>query len=433
MSKSRVSEKDGGEAALPEIFQRTVDDPGVLPETDEHASDAALNDALILVVDDNELTRKILSSHLSSGGFSNLIFAKDGIEALESIANQIPELVVLDLIMPRMDGFEVLERLRDNPLTRDIPVLVQTALEEDEERIRVFKLGAADLLSKPVNSQELQARVRIHLENRKLIRDLSVYRMRMDLELDAARAMQESLLPTRSYIEGIESRYPLRVSSFYEASTGLGGDIWGIREIDENRLFLYTVDFSGHGVGAALNTFRFHAWNQPDRLMSGNPGQWLSDLNQYLCETLPTGQFATVFCGVVDIDSDTLIYAAASAPPPLLRPREKAFRVIDSAGIPAGIIQSAEYDNKVAEFGRGGVLMLYSDALIETPDAIQAVFNTASLKRFLDDRLEYKNPAIFLEEILDHLKQNTTEKPEDDLTMVCIKRRRAEKNSTEIG
>ena len=132
-----------------------------------------IRNSRILVVDDNRVNRHLLVAVLQRGGFPNVGTAEDGIDALAKIEEGAPDLILLDLMMPRMDGFEVCRQVRANPAWRDLPILVQSSLSGSEDRKHAFSAGATDFVTKPINATELLSRVRIHLENQALLRDLA--------------------------------------------------------------------------------------------------------------------------------------------------------------------------------------------------------------------------------------------------------------------
>jgi phosphoserine phosphatase RsbU/P len=171
-----------------------------------------IRNSRILVVDDNRVNRHLLMAVLQRGGFPNVGMAEDGIDALAKIEENVPDLILLDLMMPKMDGFEVCLQVRTDPARRDLPILVQSSLSGSDDRKRAFSAGATDFVTKPINATELLSRVRIHLENQALLRDLQGYRRRRQTELALARSMQERLLPPASRLAqaGAEPVGPFR-------------------------------------------------------------------------------------------------------------------------------------------------------------------------------------------------------------------------------
>lgn len=322
--------------------------------------------ARILIVDDMALMRQMIGMCLSRGGYENLLYASDGDEALKMVEEDAPDILVLDLNMPKVSGYEVCRTLRADEKYNGLPILVQSASETPEERVEVFAAGATDFVSKPINQPELLARVRMHLENRFLIHSLSDFRHRMQSELVMARDMQQSLLPEAPTIGEIERSSKMKIESFYRASFELGGDLWGCWHLPDNRLGLFVLDIAGHGVGAALNTFRVHATMARFVRTRVDPALFLTELNSVLAPSFPLGQFATMFYAVVNYETGHMVYAGAGAPKPMVV-SERGVRLLDSTGVPVGIIKKPDYVNLEDKLEPDESLFCYSDVLIEAP------------------------------------------------------------------
>jgi phosphoserine phosphatase RsbU/P len=392
------------------------------PFEDRAAGD--VKEARILIIDDSVAVRRAIDAYLRTDGFLNLAHARDGAEGLRVVESWHPDLIITDLTMPNLDGFELCRRVRSDVESSDIPILVQTGLNRSANRAEAFSAGATDLITKPISSGELLGRVRVHLEHRRLIERLSEFQRHMSQELDQARAMQQSLLPADDAIRQLEAGFPIALASYYEASIGLGGDIWGVRALDDNRLMIFNADFSGHGVGAALNTFRLHSFILSGSLRIDDAASWLGGLNRFLCDVLPVGQFATMFCGIIDFSASTLQYASAAAPWQMVRDGEAddGFEIIADPGFPLGLSREATYANHVRRFGPDSVLFLYSDALIETPDMLNPVFSIERLRAFLDAHWGKTSPVAIQCAVLEELNRVAPEKPSDDLTIVTLHR-----------
>ncbi|HLN24279.1 MAG TPA: response regulator, partial [Patescibacteria group bacterium] len=151
-----------------------------------------LAEARVLVVEDNELNQEFARAVLGSMGVTMIECAGNGVEALERLASFEPDLIVLDLMMPVMDGQEFLTRLRTMPQYIDLPVLVTTALGAQKMRNATFANGATDFIEKPIHRKELVARVTVHLRSHLLLKSLRRYHDRLAQDLDTARAMQEA-------------------------------------------------------------------------------------------------------------------------------------------------------------------------------------------------------------------------------------------------
>ena len=396
----------------------------VAPRVDEvereHDLKQHIEHAGILIVEDSATMRSAIVSLLRSAGYQNIVQAKDGAQGLQVAKKDRPELIVSDLVMPNMDGFEFCRLVRSDPELRTVPILVETSMANLNDRAAAFDAGATDLIGKPLNPREFLGRVRVHLERARLLQHLYEFRRLMNLELEQARETQELLLPTASSLRQIEARYPLLLTSHYETSIGIGGDFWGVRGIDDHQCNVFSVDFSGHGVGAALNTARLHSFISREQALMGDPAAWLAEINRFLCETLPVGQYATMFSAVIDFSKNLLRYAAASAPAPIVFSAGDGahFRLIDGSGFPLGVAFESTFDNRAIPFGPGSMLFLYSDALIETPDLASPMFSSEDLCVFLEERAQKMTPAQLQAALLAAL--NTKTRPSDDLTMVTV-------------
>ena len=401
-------------------------DPAFIREFEAQGSiDAALRtpqNATILIADDTMLSREIIASYLRSDGFTNLVFAKDGEDALAQAKAHNPDLIILDIIMPKLDGYEVCKALRADPQFAETPIIAQTALEENEGRTRIFDDGATDLILKPLNKAELIARTKIHLENRLLVKQLRAYRERTQSELDLARDMQENLNPAPEQYRGTGFDYGMRISATFQMSSELGGDMWGLVPIDEQRLGVYIVDFAGHGLGAALNTFRLHSLIWSDQIRDPDPGAYLSNLNRHLKGLLPIGQYATMLYGIIDRNKATFSYASAACTSPVLGDSTTgAARYLDGSGVPLGVIRDARYETREVPFDQNSFLLLYSDALIETTlDDGQFLSEEKLLSMVHETVMESSSDVDLAAQIADQFMDRAPVQLSDDFTVVSL-------------
>ncbi len=375
-----------------------------------------LMNSRVLIVDDQEPNRKLLAALVQSMGVGHIEHARDGVEGLSKMESFQPDLVLLDIMMPNMDGFEMCRRLRQNPAWKDLPVLVNTALSEPRERVECFDAGATDMVVKPLNAPEVIARVRIHLENRLLLGALRQFHERVAQELSMASAMQHSLLPDQARLKALSEQFGLVISSRFETSSELGGDFWQVRDLQDGRLGIILVDFSGHGVAASLNAFRLHTLL--DQLPPGNdPSLWLSQLNSLLKPLLPVGQFATVLYAIVDAKQERIDYAAGGAPSPILMPPNGQAQLLDASGLFLGATAKADYDNLSAPFPAGAQLLLYSDALTETQGRDGQMLGDEGLLELAQSSAQEPAP---LNSLMSRFEARFPPPWEDDLTAVWI-------------
>jgi len=376
----------------------------------------------ILVVDDVKLLRDLISSILKKAGFQHIAQAENGQEALYQIAAEPPDLMILDIMMPVMDGMEVCNLVRQIEDTASIPIIVQTAMNDNEERLKAFAAGASDLITKPVNALELVIRTKLHLQNLVLNERQDNYRRRVEDELSTAKDVQQNLLPSPQSLTEISDQTKLNISSVFQPSSELGGDFWGAHLMSNGCVGFYITDFSGHGVVSALNTIRLHTllFNVEDAWLE--PSALLSSINGSLCEMLPTGQYATMLLGVFSPEDNKLYYSAAAAPPPILGSWSKpdTNEYLDTTGIPLGISKSATYETHSRPFTRDNFLFCFSDALIETKMFNGEVLEGEELMELTKGLSAGSPNSDLLDMVIASFFENGGTSLKDDLTALCF-------------
>ncbi len=376
----------------------------------------------ILVVDDVKLLRDLITSILRKAGFDNIEHAENGQEAMLKIAANPPDIIILDLMMPIMDGMEVCRLVREIEDTASIPIIVQTAMHDNAERLKAFAAGASDLITKPVNALELVVRTKLHLKNLILTENREKYRARVADELETAKDVQQNILPSPQHLQKIRGQTGLNISSVCQPSSELGGDFWGTHILKNGSIGFYVTDFSGHGVVSALNTIRLHtllfnvgeAWQKPDQL--------LSDINQNLCDMLPTGQYATMIIGLISPTENTLSYAGAAAPPPIYGVWEKPeeFAYLDTTGLPLGVSKAATYNLQTVAFTKSHFLFSFSDALIETKLNDGSFLEGEELMNLVKNLTNGNANPQLLDHLISSFFENGGTNFRDDLTAICF-------------
>lgn len=386
-----------------------------------HVETPDLSKCRVLIMEDNLSNQAVLARLLNVVGISHIEMAADGIEGLHKVLSYKPDLIILDITMPRMNGHEVLYHLKSTPETRSIPVLVQTASDTREMREKAFSSGATDFITKPVNPLEFFARVKVHLENRTLIRNLENQLGQIETELQSARRMQVSMLPGSDHIEEVRQHFHVDIAQYFSPSSTLGGDFWQMFPIRGSLLGIYLCDFSGHGVAAALNTFRLHGIiAQTDKKKIVSPAAFLQDLNTQLVDLLPRGQFSTFFFGIYDPEQNRFTYAGAGSPPPLLK-SERKVKHLDTAGLPLGISKNATYTDQNIAFNPGDTLFLYSDALTESPNKDGLRLGNEGFRKLASPYFKEPTVQLALRGIMHDFFEFAPPPPPDDVTAVLIR------------
>jgi phosphoserine phosphatase RsbU/P len=377
----------------------------------------------VLVVEDDVCYQQFLIGHLlEEMGIRHIVFAEDGIDGLEKARATPPDIIILDIHMPRMDGMEMLRHLRADPKLERIPVIVQTAIDSGDHRETTFSAGATDFVTKPLYQGEFQSRVRTHLENRLLIGKLETDLHRLTEEMEDAASLQIALLPGPDILAGLQSRYGLSIAARFSPSSLLGGDFWGIIPIDDTHLAVFICDFAGHGVSAALNTFRLHTMiNRLPAPSPSNPAAYLQRLNEGLCGVLTNRHYATFLLGIVDFSAHTFTYSAAGAPDPLTGPYRPGAEIhsLSASGMPLGLVASSHYDNRTATFVPGSFLFLFSDVLTDSQSEAGLPVGVDGVRRVVGEVLAApKSPP--LPQILERFGMDRHEMLKDDLTAIWL-------------
>ncbi len=379
--------------------------------------------AKILIVDDMDYNLLLIEEILIASGFSHILKASNGQQALDVICNQRPHLILMDIMLPDISGLDLCKGIKGNDKTKDIVVIIQSAQNAPENKHRAFSSGANDFISKPIEEAELIARVTTQLEQAKLYSEIKETNHRMASELNDASKMLYSLLPTQEFLDKVANDHQICISAYYKPSSELGGDFYDVLDLGKSRLGLCVWDFAGHGVRAAINTFRLHGIIKQNEEYNKNPGEFLSDVNNILYKMLSRSQFATMFYGVIDSENKKLTYACASCPAPILLSfKTGKSKTLDGKEFPLGIQNKSMYQTQEISIKDWDALILYSDALIETEDNGSNFLSTDELVQYLMNNLPNKSPSA--ENIKDLImkKFNADYMPNlrDDLTLKVI-------------
>ncbi len=329
----------------------------------------SIADGRILIAEDEAVSRMTLQTILTKAGFTQLEMVENGQQALDALLHFQPDVIITDINMPALNGLDLCRALRasDDDDLASLPILVQSALTESAEKEAIFAAGATDYVCKPIDPPELVARVKVHVEHEHLTRALRQFKTRVSQELATAASTQRIMLPNAHYKETLETAYHLHIDDHFQPSSELGGDMWGSHMISEDEIGLYNVDFSGHGVNAALNTIRLNAFMKSAGSVARSPSAYLSHLNALIKPLLPTEHYATMLYGVVNIKTHQFSYASAGAPAPVLFRQSGEVEMLSAVGMLLGVVDNVSYETVVRPFHPGDCLLIYSDALIETP------------------------------------------------------------------
>jgi len=315
----------------------------------------------ILLVDDNPTNLQVLFQTLEGVG-CKLLIAKNGNGALAIAGKALPDLILLDIMMPDIDGYEVCRRLKTDPATADIPVIFLSALVETEDKVKGLHLGAVDYITKPFQPDEVIARVNTHLTIHRLKREVESQKDQLEHELEVVSEVQRKLLPKKlPEIDGF------KLAAHYETSRYAGGDYYDIIQIPDNRWGFLIADAEGHSAPAAvlmaMTCALFRAYpNSPN-----DPAAVLHYLNEHLCKVADPS-FMTALYAVYDSGRQTMRIARAGQPLPMVYQAEaqKAYE-LDCPGVyPLGIEPyGIEIPVTEVKLTAGDRFLIYTDGLSE--------------------------------------------------------------------
>jgi sigma-B regulation protein RsbU (phosphoserine phosphatase) len=334
----------------------------------------------LLVVDDNETNRDLLARRLERQGY-RVVLAESGRQALEMLKEQTFDLVLLDIQMPEMNGYEVCQRLKADEGTRDMPIIFISALGDVRDKVQAFAVGGVDYVTKPFQFQEVLARVETHLALRRLQRQLQDANDKMARELALAGEVQASFLPrSLPHVPGWQLAVSLRPSR--ETS----GDFYDVELLPNGRLGILIGDVVDKGAGAAL--FMALSWILIRTYAAEYPAQpelILSAVNRRILEDTAAREFVTIFYGVLDPSTGELVYANGGHCPALLvRAQEPGtIQSLCNTGMALGVLHDVNWRQGVVQLAPGDTLVLYTDGITEAQDERREFFQEDRLKESL--------------------------------------------------
>jgi len=371
----------------------------------------------LLLVDDAPANIQIANAILKDD--YRVRVATSGAKALELVkAKPAPDLILLDVEMPEMDGYEVCRRLKTDPETREIPVIFLTGKTEAEDETRGFSVGAVDYIHKPFSPSVVKARVQTHLALRETREQLARQLSAIQHELEMARKIQLSILPREvPRVEGVE------IAARYVPMTSVAGDFYDFIPVDEKRFGALVADVSGHGVPAALVASMLKIALAAQSPHASDPARVLAGLNQALC-----GKFATHFVTAaylfVDTEKGTIDYAGAGHPPLVLCGNSGSARAVQQNGLFLGMFPHAKYSAVQVAIAPGDRCAVYTDGVSEARNRAGEEFGTDRLQTLLEaSRDQPADP--FADRVLDTLNEWTSRPPgeghDDDITLLVIR------------
>jgi phosphoserine phosphatase RsbU/P len=385
------------------------------------------DDPALLVVDDNDDNRYTLTRRLAREGYRNLTTATNGREALDLLQARPFDLVLLDIMMPDMNGYEVLEHMKAGDELRNIPVIMISALSEIDSVIRCIELGAEDYLPKPFNPTLLRARVGASVE-KKLLRDaIRASLARLEQEMDAARKLQLGMLPL--IFPACTPEQPVEIHALMEPAREVGGDLYDFFYAAEHLFCFLVGDVSGKGAAAAMFMARTRSLVrmaiQLWRKTSGDqisPVRIIEAVNHELCQNNRDRMFVTLFLGVLDTKTGLLTYVNAGHLAPCVLHFSGGIKsVSDKPAMPLAVRASAAYQERTATLLPDDTLFVFSDGVTEAMNAADELYGNERLQADLC-AASTLTPEEVVRAVKVKIDAFTGEAPQsDDVTMLALR------------
>jgi serine phosphatase RsbU (regulator of sigma subunit)/CheY-like chemotaxis protein len=378
----------------------------------------------ILIVDDLDVNRDLLLRRMRRMGHE-AGEAENGRDALERMDKETWDLVLLDITMPVMDGYETLRHLRADPRHAQTPVVMVSAIDDTESVVRCLELGADDYVTKPFNPIILQARIESSLAKKRLSDQRQHLLAALSREMEIGRRIQLGFLPTT-----MPQMPGWSLAAFCQPARQVGGDFYDAFELPGQRLAIAVADVCDKGVGAALYMAIFRTMlrtTTPPLAATLPPKETLTRsvgiVNDYIATVHGhESMFATLFFAILDPTSGTLHYLNAGHETPLIRRAATSeVEALDVSGPAVGMMEGMRCSVRAVQLDEGDSLLAYSDGVTEAIGET-GEYGTAALRKAVLEHADADAGSL-----VDALKATLAVHvgdctPHDDVTVLCLKR-----------
>lgn len=377
----------------------------------------------ILIINDDDGIREMAQIILQARGYDT-IEASNGSSGIEQAIQHNPNLILLDIMMPEMSGYETCQKLKAIPMTKDIPILFFSSLTDPKSKIKGLEMGAVDFINNVVDQGELIARVQTHLHiqalNKSLMESneqLTRKQKSLDEDLHAAALIQRSFLPPTNFkIPDIE------LASIWLPANLLGGDIFNTIQCAQNKVIFYILDVSGHDVPSALVTVSVSQYLHQQNISSHpllSPKQMMLNLDQeYPLERF--NRYFTISYIILDIQNQTFSYSCAGHPPAILLSKNNGLQLLERGGTIIGLNGTIPFEEGEEKLNPGDKFILYTDGVTEMKNINNELYGSERLYALLEKNKD-KPVAEIVKIIQDSLNTFAeTALPQDDISVMCF-------------
>ena len=391
--------------------------------------------AKILVVDDEPFNVELLEAHLSVAEYE-VVTAYGGEEALEKVESEKPDLILLDVMMPGLNGFDVCKILKEKEETMFIPVVMVTALRELEDKIKGIESGADDFLTKPVNSIELLTRVKSLLRIKYLhdelierkLRQLRAEKELLQRELKIAQEIQQSFLPdVCPNIEGME------LAALTLPAGEVRSNFYDFVPVSRNKLGLVVAHVSGSGIPAVLFMALSRALIRANAVSNPTVSDAIHKANDLIINdivNMGSGMFVSLFYALIDLKERSLTYVEVEDNQPVIIEGGTTgdLIVLEAKGTPLGV-SNANIEENSTSLSTGDTVVLYTDGVVKAVNEKREEFDKKGLMTLIEN-----NQDSYAQDLIQKIKEEvllfTGNTPRsDDITSIVLKDKGAQEIS----
>ncbi len=383
-----------------------------------------LSESTVLIVDDTDANIDILVEALEDE--YDIAVAKDGNRALEMVEANPPDLILLDVMMPGISGFETCRKIKQNEMNKDIPVIFITGKTEMESVVEGFNAGGVDYVTKPFRPEEVCARVKTHLHLRHLKKEMALKNKElekkndfMERELVVAREIQMSMLPTN--FPPYPDHKELSLYAKLEPAREVGGDFYDFFFMGEGQFGVCVGDVSGKGAPSALFMAATKALIKSISENKVSPATILSYTNNELSRENASCMFVTIFLAVLDLKSGQFTYTNAGHNPPYIKRVNGGLSRLDKRHGPVvGAMDGINFGEDKDKLSKGDQLFLFTDGVTEAFDINGALFSDERLENLLGSR-KYESAEKMVGSIYSEVKKFEDGAGQaDDITILSL-------------
>ncbi|MCF8105632.1 MAG: SpoIIE family protein phosphatase [Desulfohalobiaceae bacterium] len=383
----------------------------------------------ILIVEDQETNARMLGRILEREGYTIQV-AGDGQEGVDLALAFPPDLILLDISMPRKDGFQACTELKQDESTRQVPIIFLSGRSDTDDIVKGLEIGGNDYITKPFNKSEILARIRTQLKMYHLNRDLNAAnailrekQKRIDEDLQAAAVIQKSLLP----LQHPEIDFGRLAWSFTPCEK-VGGDIFNFFPLNEEHWALYMLDVSGHGVPSAMISVSQLLNPRTGLLIKKStdttsaqepvaPAQLLAELDRlYPFERFE--KYFTMSYVICNCRTGELSYSSAGHPPPLILRRNGEKELLEKGGPIIGLGGVIPFEEGQAFLGHGDRLFLYTDGVFENRGKTGGFLGREGLYELFGRKKDLPLSEVIEEVFNAALDFGDRIKPDDDVSVL---------------